>query len=1062
MKLLERGLFLFIILVLVLTSGSTYVGLNQAANSQKKKDEQKMTVALVNEDLGKNFNGKHYEFGDQFIRGIEKDDEHNWYVVTRGMAEQGVKRNTYNMMIVIPEDFSSKALSMNEKNPEKPLIHYRVNASSNSNMKAMAEQTASTILGDFNRRIIDVFFASVLKNLQNAQGNVAEVVNKEQTYTSVYNESVHAPISGYTNQLGSVENSTKSTKDSFKAFQKMLGQKNGDVGTFKQAEQLLKGTDSKAESPLATYVKNLSELYSQDYDKSVKDLSENSKVLAKFIDEKENPSDSSLQTITTKLQATLKVMKDSVGNYSKSIDSKHEYFSDKLKPLIEKALIDDPDQAIPLYNLLKDTDKRLQGDINSIIEKLPPLTEQELAYLKGKTALTTIRNVQIVSSKYKEEFLEGKSELSQVNDNPELQETSVNDSVEIPDSGGEKQSFSLNVPEDYSVKQVLLALPGESEHDYSSEYQENGRIELPKSQSGSFAVKLVLKTKNDDVVPAFRPIRWGWKLNQESREGNGSQGVKAQKTKKAPTTAQKKSENEEQSSKKENEKEKENKKEKEVVKVPEKQESVTITKNSIAHKLTSYPGTSSVEDQVDHLLNTISIYEDLATRYQTYFGFNLQDAGLEERLNNSTLKTEAGKETSLYNDFQNKNVAKGLSDYVISQLKQPLIDEQATYKSKVDQFGITVNGAWENADDTAKEIETISGEAGKLNTSIITTTKQLTDLKTKMEAIKTSGAKLVTDQGTASVNAASVFGKLLAQSQLLETQTKSNASAADSVYSSFDSIHEQAAAIKNSGKDLVAHSNDLSKKLENKLSDDKNFAKNFADVMSNSKVGNRPNEQLLNFLSEPVDAKNKGIVTQGNIFTPYFVVFIGFIITLFTAYVLANYERRRAQDDDFEREFSLFRQNIPMTVFILIVGVIEGIVTGLLAAYFLHIKQGDLLLWMILVILMMTTLVTFATYMMRQLKMVGMFVLLAILTLYLFFTNALGLHFDQASVMGTLRTISPLQYIEKLIGNFIDGPIVSKKLLLGLVIALLLSILGNTLTLHKKVKDGEEADEEAV
>ena len=73
MKRVERGVLLFLVLILALSSGISYLALNQASKSKANIDDQKMTVALVNEDQGARFNDKNYEFGAEFIKNIEKD-----------------------------------------------------------------------------------------------------------------------------------------------------------------------------------------------------------------------------------------------------------------------------------------------------------------------------------------------------------------------------------------------------------------------------------------------------------------------------------------------------------------------------------------------------------------------------------------------------------------------------------------------------------------------------------------------------------------------------------------------------------------------------------------------------------------------------------------------------------------------------------------------------------------------------------------------------------------------------------------------------------------------------
>ncbi|MCR4445861.1 hypothetical protein QQ991_07515 [Weizmannia coagulans] len=77
----------FLLFILVLTSGSSYFGLDAAKQGTTSDDDRKMAVALVNKDEGGQFNGKKYTFGNEFVKSIEKDNSQDWYVVSRGMAK---------------------------------------------------------------------------------------------------------------------------------------------------------------------------------------------------------------------------------------------------------------------------------------------------------------------------------------------------------------------------------------------------------------------------------------------------------------------------------------------------------------------------------------------------------------------------------------------------------------------------------------------------------------------------------------------------------------------------------------------------------------------------------------------------------------------------------------------------------------------------------------------------------------------------------------------------------------------------------------------------------------
>src|SRR5699024_1946290 len=107
-------LILFMVLMLFLTVGLTYMSLNHVTDNKDKEDSKKIDVALVNQNEGTTFNKEELDFGERFVKSLDKNNEQDWYVVSRGVAENGLERGTYDMMIVIPNDFSDRALSMTD------------------------------------------------------------------------------------------------------------------------------------------------------------------------------------------------------------------------------------------------------------------------------------------------------------------------------------------------------------------------------------------------------------------------------------------------------------------------------------------------------------------------------------------------------------------------------------------------------------------------------------------------------------------------------------------------------------------------------------------------------------------------------------------------------------------------------------------------------------------------------------------------------------------------------------------------------------------------------------
>jgi uncharacterized phage infection (PIP) family protein YhgE len=264
-----------------------------------------------------------------------------------------------------------------------------------------------------------------------------------------------------------------------------------------------------------------------------------------------------------------------------------------------------------------------------------------------------------------------------------------------------------------------------------------------------------------------------------------------------------------------------------------------------------------------------------------------------------------------------------------------------------------------------------------------------------------------------------------------------------------DTIDGQADTIEQSGENLVVQADQLSTDMTEKMFEDQEFAENFSDVLANSRVGERQNENLYDFLSNPVQTSNQGTITSGNNFTPYFLVLTIFIVVLFTAYVISTLHQKRTDQDQFAQEKSLMGTNSPITLITAGIGVLEGIAIGVISSYLLQISEGGMVLWTILITALITGMLLVATYLLRQLKMIGMFALLIVMSMYLFLTNAFG---AGIAGLGHLRAYSPLQYVESLLLDAVQG---NANYVLALIIIagiIVIGALANLFVLTKEEK----------
>lgn len=173
----------------------SYVGF-KSDNVQQTSNEKvtKMQYVLVNEDKGTLFEGKKYSLGTDFVTLINQDTDNRWETTTRDIASRGVADGQFDAQIIIPQDFSERLLSLQSINPEKALVEYQVRESQNEITNQAIQVKVNDILKDFNQRVVQMYFSSIVGNLSEAQQNVNQIVGLEINHKNNLEKSIYLPF----------------------------------------------------------------------------------------------------------------------------------------------------------------------------------------------------------------------------------------------------------------------------------------------------------------------------------------------------------------------------------------------------------------------------------------------------------------------------------------------------------------------------------------------------------------------------------------------------------------------------------------------------------------------------------------------------------------------------------------------------------------------------------------------------------------------------------------------------------------------------------------------------
>src|SRR5690625_4656912 len=564
MKNLDKRWLLFLVLILVLATGLPYLSLNQEASTTTTTEEQvdsvqSMSIALVNEDEGARFNGSELTFGEAFVRSLDNNDDHNWFVVSRGVAESGLDRNTYDMMIVIPNDFSEKALSIDSDSPEQVVLNYQINASDDEYIRAEAERTASTILNEFNRRIIDVYFASIIGNLQDAQDNIGEIVEKQTQHTTTYNNDINNPLSNYTNQFGTIKDNTQVSRDSFGGLEDMM---EGFEDRLAEGADQKQGYSSELDEFTSVKEGNVNELLSfsdallqfdnllnnQDAEQNLEQLQQANDVIKyqlQRFDEEEYGEN--IVTEINKLRIYLNQAINRVDQANNMLvdrlDGLYDDVDQSVSNLLSEILEVSEEHERSLARLFEEQDNVEHDNIKERISKLPSLNPEDFDYEGLPDYIQEdIENVIAVTNKYTREFIDEDEEVEiderqiengllinkyekKIINRLKTKGVTISDTVSLPGSEEGSQVFTLDyLPDKYEVKNLKLMYW--DEEIYTGDYPEDG-IEFDINNNDvEFNVEVTLKLDEEvNNINIFNPVQLGWELHQEGKNEVGEEDL---------------------------------------------------------------------------------------------------------------------------------------------------------------------------------------------------------------------------------------------------------------------------------------------------------------------------------------------------------------------------------------------------------------------------------------------------------------------------------------------------------------------------------------------------------
>lgn len=979
-------------------------------NQEKKITNSDVKIALVNEDTGVIYNGDDLRIGDILVNSLGQETSYKLETVSRAIAESGLEKGNYNVMIVLPSNFSRETLSLESDSPTQAIFQYKVKSDSQAITK-QGEQVVSEIKNLFNKNIIGIYFSSIIGNLQTAQTQVATSVGREKTVLNKYQSNLITPLTDHSTQFKGLSGISDNLVKTYESFNKDLQNTNeayksimdtdktydDQINKATKAQEAWKASVKSREETLKKYEEDLKNSATteqiekikkaQDFIKKsqvdqtvLKDTEDRTAALDKSIDNtlsKYYKINKDLQSIIDKYKEKIdKAVEDSLKKTNKDEKERQTVAAvvDELKKSI-LAKVTDAVNDLPYYSnesidklKIADEDKEYLKKVNSFAEQYAKANKDKVTLKRRATtrsqdqldnlknaAVKNVKNVQTMSISTEQ----GKIKKVELLVNPQYKFASVS---------AKGANVTIN-----SNKAVLNLTnkPSEVTVSYQLEYAKDVTLFTPAVVNATATTTETIKEAKtkEEVV--------------EEKDKNGKK-VKKKKTTVSP----------------------ENKEiERTIVKTTTHQEPLdSVNKN--------------IENSNTALYNDLENYTQLATVVKTIYGLDMV------KENNISLEP---KEDSLLKKAELKDINKiltsSISGAILDELSKELtvpndkILELSELKKNSDQLKKVVATLRTSTKDLSDNIDVVIAETEKINTA----------LSNKPELPTTETKDNNSDLITVTTEISNDYSKLMSASRELLAKTKASQATSESINHSFESLGTAAKKLEQDGTNLTNKVSELKGTMDKEYKDNQDFLKAFSKVLSNTKDGNSKNQAVYDYLANPVDAGNVDKIVASNktaksstkldTRTGILIVLIIYLVSILIAHMMQNIDFEKIQKNKIVSRVQWKNSTIPISI-ILGISFVLSMIIGMVVGYNLDLT-GERALVLVALLLVITVLfIGLNNWLLSKGKSLGLFVSISILLLYIVTTVQL---IDERTMGNKLLSyISPLNYIDESLTQFLN------------------------------------------
>lgn len=978
-------------------------------NQEKKITNSDVKIALVNEDTGVIYNGDDLRIGDILVNSLGQETNYKLETVSRAIAESGLEKGNYNVMIVLPSNFSKETLSLESDSPTQAIFQYKVKSDSQAITK-QGEQVVSEIKNLFNKNIIGIYFSSIIGNLQTAQTQVATSVGREKTVLNKYQSNLITPLTDHSTQFKGLSGISDNLVTTYGNFNK-------DLQNISEANKSIMDADAKHDEKMAA-AKASQEAWKASVNSREETLKKYEEFLKNSTATEQLENLRKTQAVIKENQTDPKVLKDTedkIEALEKSLDSTLTMFNainaksdaaiEKYKEKIDKAVEDslnktksDEKQQQTVVAVVGELKKSMLAKVTDAVKDLPYYSNDGIDKLKiADEDKDYLKKINSFAEQYanKNNITLKRRDTTRSQDQLDILKKAAEENVK------KVQTMSFSTKQG-KIKKIELSV--NSQYKFTSVSAKGANVSI----SGDKVV-LNLTNKPSEVTVSYQ---LGY--------ANGVELFTPAAVKGTATTTEtiKEAKTKEEVVEEKDKNGKKVKKKKSSITSENKEVEGTIAETAIISPVSFGSGNKNIENSNTALYNDLENYTQLATVVKTIYGL---DIARESSINLNPKEDSLLKKAEL-KDI-NKILTSSISGTIIDELKKEIvvsdseIQKLKDLQAELKELKKAVNNFRTITENLSKNIDEVIAETEKINTA----------LSNKPELPTTETKDNNSDLITVTTEISSDYSKLMSASRELLAKTKASQATSESINHSFESLGTAAKKLEQDGTNLTNKVSELKGTMDKEYKDNQDFLKAFSKVLSNTKDGNSKNQAVYDYLANPVDAGNVDKIIASNktaksstkldTRTGILIVLIIYLVSILIAHMMQNIDFEKIQKNKIVSRVQWKNSTIPISI-ILGISFVLSMIIGMVVGYNLDLT-GERALVLVALLLVITVLfIGLNNWLLSKGKSLGLFVSISILLLYIVTTVQL---IDERTMGNKLLSyISPLNYIDESLTQFLN------------------------------------------